>query len=240
MSTQTESASPEPASADTPDLSETDLPETQGDVVMTVTQAALSTVLGIRSEEDRPEQLGLRVEITGVSGPEYTYDLSFDDLPGAGETAGASEGAIADPHLYRVGDLTVIIPADSVERLRGAELDLPRNAGQGGLVIRNPNRPDPLAGIEVELSGDVAEKVTQLLEQSINPALAAHGGFATLVGVDEDNRVYVTMGGGCQGCSVSAVTLTEGIKKSILEHIPEVADVIDATDHTAGENPFYS
>lgn len=231
MSTQTEPVSPEPAPAHAAATA-----ETEGDVVMSVTPAALSTVLGIRSEEDRPEGLGLRVEITGVSGPEYTYDLSFDDVPG-GSTEGSDDPA---PHTYRVGELTLIIPLDSVERLRGAELDLPRNAGQGGLVIRNPNRPDPLAGIQVELSGDVAERVTQLLDQSINPALAAHGGFATLVGVDEDNRVYVTMGGGCQGCSVSAVTLTEGIKKSILEHVPEVVDVIDATDHTAGENPFYS
>ena len=72
------------------------------------------------------------------------------------------------------------------------------------------------------------------------PALASHGGYATLVGVDEDNNVYVTMGGGCQGCSASAATLKDGIRSSIMEHIPEVAEVIDATDHAAGESPFYS
>ena len=85
----------------------------------------------------------------------------------------------------------------------------------------------------------MAEKVTTLLEQRINPSLAAHGGFATLVGVD-GTTVFVTMGGGCQGCSMSAATLTEGIKVSILDAIPEVTDVIDATDHAAGENPFYA
>ena len=86
----------------------------------------------------------------------------------------------------------------------------------------------------------MAEQVAQLLEQSVNPALASHGGYATLVGVDEDKNVYVTMGGGCQGCSASAATLKDGIRSAIMEHIPDVAEVIDATDHAAGENPFYS
>ncbi len=80
----------------------------------------------------------------------------------------------------------------------------------------------------------------QLLDQSINPSLASHDGFATLVGVDDDNAVYLTMGGGCQGCSMSRMTLTEGIDRAIREAIPEVTDVVDATDHAAGENPFYS
>ncbi len=199
------------------------------DLVLSVSDAAMETVLGIRAEEPDPSALGLRVEVTGANGTEYTYDLSFEELANIG-----------DDHLtYQVGELTVAIPHDSVDQLRGAELDLPRSPGQGGLVIRNPNRANPLAGIDVELTGDIAEKVTQLLEASINPALASHGGFATLVGVDDDNNVYVTMGGGCQGCSASAATLTAGIKSSIKEAIPEVVDVIDATDHAAGENPFY-
>ena len=203
---------------------------TTGDVVMKVSAEALSTVLGIRSAEDEPAALALRVEITGTKGVEYTYDLSFEEI-----------AKLEDEHLsYTVDDLTVVIPTDSVEFLRGAELDLPRSAGQGGLVIRNPNRADPLAGVDIELTGDVADKVTQLLEQSINPSLASHGGFATLIGVDEKNNVYVTMGGGCQGCSASAATLTEGIQRSIKEQIPEVVEVIDATDHASGENPFYS
>lgn len=203
---------------------------TPTDLILAVSDAAMSTVLGIRGEEPDPDALGLRVEVTGAKGSEYTYDLCFHEL-----------SAVADDDVtYQVDGLTVIIPAESVDALRGAELDLPRSSGQGGLVIRNPNRADPLAGITIELTGDIAEQVAQLLEQSVNPALASHGGYATLVGVDEDNNVYVTMGGGCQGCSASAATLKDGIRSSIMEHIPEVAEVIDATDHAAGENPFYS
>ena len=204
--------------------------ETESDVVLAVTEAALESVLAIRAEEPDPAALALRVEITGSRGTEYTYDLSFEDL-----------SAVGDDHVrYLVGELAVAIPEASVENLRGAELDLPRTAGQGGLVIRNPNRPNPLAGVELELSGDIAEKVQQLLEGSINPALASHGGYAELVGVDEQDRVFVTMGGGCQGCAASAATLRDGIRRSIQEAIPEVTDVVDATDHEAGENPFYS
>ncbi len=208
---------------------ETDTP-TPTDLILAVSDAAMDTVLGIRGEEPDPTALGLRVEVTGAKGSEYTYDLCFHELAQRED----------DDVSYVVGDLTVIIPAASVDQLRGAELDLPRANGQGGLVIRNPNRADPLAGIQIELSGDMAEQVAQLLEQSVNPALASHGGYATLVGVDEDNNVYVTMGGGCQGCSASAATLKDGIRRAIMEQIPDVVEVIDATDHASGENPFYS
>ena len=199
------------------------------EVVLSVSDAAMETVLGIRGEEPDPSALGLRVEVTGANGTEYTYDLSFEELANVG-----------DDHLtYLVGDLTVAIPLDSVDKLRGAELDLPRSAGQGGLVIRNPNRANPLAGIEVELTGDIAEKVTQLLEASINPALASHGGFTTLVGVDDDNNVYVTMGGGCQGCAASSITLRSGVEGAFRKEVPQLGAVLDETDHTSGVNPFF-
>jgi Fe/S biogenesis protein NfuA len=197
--------------------------------ILDVTPRALERVLEIRAGEDDPASLGLRIEVTGVHGVEYAYDLSFEALAEAD----------ADDVTYAVGDLTVVIPAASVEQLQGSTLDVPSNPSQGGLVIRNPNRPDPLAGVgELELTGDVAEKIATLLEKRINPALAAHGGFATLVGVD-GATAYVTMGGGCQGCAMSAATLTEGIRASILEAIPEITDVVDATNHAMGENPFY-
>jgi Fe/S biogenesis protein NfuA len=196
--------------------------------VLEVTEPAIARILELRANEDEPDGLALRVEVTGVRGVEYSYDLSFEPL---------TEADDADV-VYQQGDLPVIVPADSTEQLQGATLDLPADAGQGGLVLRNPNRPDPLGADGLELSGTVEEKVQMLLDQRINPALAAHGGFAALDRV-EDDRVYVTMGGGCQGCAVSAMTLRDGIARSITEAVPEVTEVVDVTDHTAGENPFY-
>jgi Fe/S biogenesis protein NfuA len=200
------------------------------DAIIEVAPAALETVLGIRADEEDPEGLGLRIEITGTSGVDFTYDLAFDELA----------NAVDSDEVFDAGGITVVVPAESVDRLRGSVLDVPRSSGQGGLVIRNPNRPNPLEGVELDLEGSVADRVQQLLDQSINPSLASHDGFATLVGVGDDNAVYLTMGGGCQGCAMSRMTLTEGIDRAIREAIPEVTNVIDATDHAAGENPFYS
>jgi Fe/S biogenesis protein NfuA len=199
-------------------------------MVLTVTDPARDKILELRAQEDAPETLCLRIEVTGVQGVEYTYDLTFDPLSEADEAAGDV--------VESQGDLPVIIPGDSIDSLRGATLDMP-TTGQQGLVLRNPNRPDPLSGAHLELTGSVEDKVRQLLDGQINPALAMHGGFAALERVDDD-VVYVTMGGGCQGCAVSAMTLREGIARSIKEAIPEVSEVIDTTDHAMGENPYYT
>ena len=197
-------------------------------VVFTVTPEAIARILELRQQEDDPPGLALRVEVTGTAGVEYAYDLTFDPM---------AEADDADAQ-YQQGDLPVIVPAGSIEQLTGATLDIPAGGGPG-LVLRNPNRPDPLSGKHLELTGSIAEQVEQLLREQINPALAAHGGFAELKGV-EGEKVYVTMGGGCQGCAVSAMTLRDGIARSIKEAIPEVTEVIDTTDHDAGENPFYT
>src|SRR3546814_18886112 len=106
-----------------------------------------------------------------------------------------------------------LVPAESIDKLQGATLDVPAGGG-AGLVLRNPNRPNPLEGKHLELTGSVAVQVQQLLDQQINPSLAAHGGFAELKGVDGET-VSVTMGGGCQGCAVSAMTLRVGLAPSI-------------------------
>jgi Fe/S biogenesis protein NfuA len=196
--------------------------------VFTVTPEAIARILELREAEDDPTGLALRVEVTGTAGVEYAYDLSFDPVAEADE---------ADA-LYQQDALPVLVPVGSIEQLTGATLDVPTGGGPG-LVLRNPNRPNPLSGKHLELSGTVPEQVEQLLREQINPALASHGGFAELKGVEGD-KVYVTMGGGCQGCAVSAMTLRDGIARAIKEAIPEVAEVIDTTDHASGENPYYT
>jgi IscR-regulated protein YhgI len=80
-------------------------------------------------------------------------------------------------------------------------------------------------------------RVQYLLETAINPAVAGHGGVVSLVDV-KDRMVYLQMGGGCQGCGMADVTLKQGIETMIREELPEVVDIIDVTDHAAGENPY--
>ena len=89
------------------------------------------------------------------------------------------------------------------------------------------------------MSVDLKAKVQDLIDTMINPAVAGHGGFVELIDV-QDNRVYLQMGGGCQGCGAADVTLKQGIERLIKEEIPEIAEVLDATDHSAGSNPYYT
>ncbi|MDQ1429789.1 MAG: Fe/S biosis protein NfuA, partial [Actinomycetota bacterium] len=89
-----------------------------------------------------------------------------------------------------------------------------------------------------DLSGDVPQRVIAVLEQQINPAIASHGGHAELVAV-EDNIAYLRLSGGCQGCGMASVTLSQGIEVAILDTVPEITEVIDVTDHATGSNPYY-
>ena len=89
------------------------------------------------------------------------------------------------------------------------------------------------------MSEELATKVQELIDSTINPAVAGHGGFVQLVEV-KDNKVYLQMGGGCQGCGAADITLKSGIERLIKEELPEVVEVLDTTDHGAGANPYYT
>jgi Fe/S biogenesis protein NfuA len=81
-------------------------------------------------------------------------------------------------------------------------------------------------------------KIQRILEEKINPAVASHGGRIELIDVVNDT-VYIQMSGGCQGCAASSVTLKQGVERTLLEEIPDIAAVVDVTDHQSGNNPYY-
>ena len=85
----------------------------------------------------------------------------------------------------------------------------------------------------------IKKRVQSILDQEINPAVAAHGGLVELIDVKR-NEVFIRMGGGCVGCGMADVTLKQGVEKSIREAIPEVGAIMDTTDHASGRNPYYS
>jgi Fe/S biogenesis protein NfuA len=84
----------------------------------------------------------------------------------------------------------------------------------------------------------VADAIRRVIDTQINPGIAGHGGFIQLVGLEEETA-YVRMGGGCQGCGMAKVTLSQGVVKTILDQVPEVKEVMDITDHASGANPYY-
>ena len=197
------------------------------DSIVTITPAALEVISGLRAEEADPDSLGLRLAIASGPGEDFRYDLSFDEYLTAAFT----------DEVRTIDGLKIIVPADSVESLRGAMLD---HTESQGLVIRNPNSPAPLR-VEGLTSGDeLSAEIEALIAAEVNPALAAHGGFVTFVGHDGEGTAYLTMGGGCHGCSMSKATMLDGVQTMLVEAIDAVVAVRDLTDHSSGANPYYS
>ena len=192
--------------------------------IVTITEAALAKLLELRADKPDDDQLGLRVEVTSGPGEEFRYDLSFDEY---------LKAAFADEvrtSTGEAGSLKVVVPQASVPKLQDATLDY---TDTQGLVIRNPNKPE-LPNVEGLVRGDeLSAKIEVMVSDEINPALASHGGFVTFMGHDGEGTAYMTMGGGCHGCSMSVQTMLH-------EAIPEVEKVRDLTDHSTGENPYYS
>jgi Fe/S biogenesis protein NfuA len=106
--------------------------------------------------------------------------------------------------------------------------------------MRNPKRPEPIQLGTLVTTDDVALAVRTIVDEQVNPALAAHGGYVTFMGHDGEGKAFLTMGGGCHGCAMSRMTMLEGVQTMITEAVPTITKVVDATDHSTGENPYYS
>jgi Fe/S biogenesis protein NfuA len=206
--------------------------------VLTMTDEARNVVTDAMNGEAPSDTLALWVEVTGTRGAGYAYDLYFSELNLAPE--GAAIG--------RDGDITIVIPGASVERLRGSRLEF-ANEGGGGLVLVNPNSPSleeinpgvPAEILALGVEGTLGSIAVVVLEEQINPSIAQHGGRADLIAMDEEKGIaYIKLSGGCQGCSMSRMTLSQGIETSLRESIPEITKVLDVTDHASGDNPFYT
>ena len=205
--------------ADVPDTAEVT------ERVLSITDDALAKVLEVRGSEPDPESQALWVEVSGESGGAFTYDMYFRPVDEVG----------ADDAVHVDNGLTVVVAADSIDKLRGATLDFTSS----GMVMQNPNTPAARAPRPAaDLSGETAQSVIKVLEEQINPAIAAHGGWAELVAV-EDGVAYLRLQGGCQGCGLATVTLSQGIEVAILDTVPEITSVVDVTDHASGTNPYF-
>ena len=77
-----------------------------------------------------------------------------------------------------------------------------------------------------------------MFDEEINPAIASHGGYVTLLEV-KGGRALIQLGGGCQGCGMVDVTLKQGIEVRVKELVPAITEIVDTTDHAGGSNPYY-
>ena len=80
--------------------------------------------------------------------------------------------------------------------------------------------------------------VQELLDKEVNRSIANHGGKISIVNVSE-GRLFIAMSGGCQGCASSQKTLRQGFEVMVKRVAPEIVEIVDATDHAAGKQPFY-
>jgi len=185
---------------------------------LTITPIAKEQILAAIAEEER-QGLGLRVAISGRGPTGFRYSL---DLVAPGEN-------LPDDVVIEEGEFKIFVDKKSVPKLEGTTIDFVIRLQESGFKFDNPN----------SMWGDEnARKVQEVIDQKINPSIASHGGYVTLLDV-RDDVAYISFGGGCQGCGMVDVTLKQGVQVMIKEAVPELKDVLDTTDHAAGTNPYY-
>jgi Fe/S biogenesis protein NfuA len=129
---------------------------------------------------------------------------------------------------------TLYVDAASARYLDDAVIDIQEQATGSSLTIKAPR----IKGEAPKGDASLVERVRWLLDSEINPQLASHKGEVALDSIDADGVVYLRFGGGCHGCGMADVTLKQGIEKTLMARIPEIAGIRDATDHASGQNPY--
>jgi Fe/S biogenesis protein NfuA len=158
-------------------------------------------------------KIGAKIQVKG-------QDYSIEKI--------ATEKELEGLFFVDFGGFGVYINPDSQRLLQSSKIDFQDNK----LQIDHPRMHEP------RLQGTVKERVQKILDEQINPMVETHGGVINLIDVVEET-VYIEMGGGCQGCGMSTVTLKKGVETAIKDNIPEINHILDTTDHAAGTNPYY-
>ena len=177
------------------------------------------------------EEDGLQALRIAVEGSPFApnYELTLVDSDSRGESDMEVDA----------GSFTVLVDEASADRLNGATVDFVETIQESGFQIT----PDPdavkAAMDDAGPAGELADRVTHVLDTEINPAIAAHGGVINLVDV-QGTEIFIEMAGGCQGCAMSRMTLRQGVERMVSQSVPEVTAIHDVTDHASGDNPYFT
>lgn len=172
----------------------------------------------------------LRIAMHGSPAvPEFELTLVGDD-----ERRG-------DEREVELDGLKVLVAEAHAPALEGATVDFVERVNESGFQVtpRPVNGAEESTGAVEPPRGPIADRVQEVLDQQVNPAIASHGGAITLIDV-RDTEVYLEMSGGCQGCAMSRLTLRQGVERMLRQAIPELTGVHDITDHASGVNPYFS
>lgn len=192
--------------------------------MLTFTDAARERVFAF-IEQGFVDDAALRVAVAGSPlAPLYQISLvEYDERA-------------PDDRVFTAGGFKLLIDGESAERLDGATVDYVERDGEEGFEVR---AEEPATNGASAPEGPLAERVQKVIADEINPAIASHGGFITLRDV-KDEIVYIEMSGGCQGCGMARVTLSQGVERMLKKAVPELVGVEDVTDHDAGEKPYFA
>jgi Fe/S biogenesis protein NfuA len=184
--------------------------------LLAITASALERVRDFRAAAPDASDRVLSVRVTGEADGEYVCALSLEPLA----------KVRASDTVQHERDLAIVVAL--------ALPTLPMSPGAGP-AVRPPGPPTtPGAGLDT----DAARRVTAVLDREVNPSIASHGGHAELAGI-EGATAYLRLGGGCQGCGMATVTLSQGIEVAITQAVSEIDRVVDVTDHASGTNPYF-
>jgi Fe/S biogenesis protein NfuA len=189
--------------------------------MITITDVAQTKILELMAKSESPVK-GLRIGAKSVSPLKVDFRMAF---------IAVDEDTSADTVIPFEG-FEVFADEESAPNIGEAVVDYIDGLMGSGFKIERPLVVPP------ELSGPVAQRIQQVLDEQVNPAVAGHGGHVSLIDV-KDNTAYVQLGGGCQGCGMADVTLKQGIEVMIKEAVPEIEEILDVTEHADGENPYY-
>ena len=168
----------------------------------------------------------VRIQVASPSPLDPRYEITLID----------DDEKCAEDLVFGQQGFDVVVDPESAKLLEGASVDWGESLMESGFKVENPN----LAPIGSKpLQGPLAERVQQVIDQYVNPGVAQHGGHVTLVEV-RDDVVYLQMGGGCQGCGMASVTLSQGIERILKEQVPEIVGIQDVTNHSAGDSPYFT
>ncbi|RUR51615.1 Fe-S biogenesis protein NfuA [Vreelandella populi] len=131
--------------------------------------------------------------------------------------------------------INVFLDKNSLAFLEEAVVDFNADRMGGQLTIKAPNAKMP----KVNADSPLEDRINYVLYSEINPGLASHGGEIKLVELTEQKMAVLAFGGGCQGCAAVDLTLKDGVEKTLMERIPELAGIRDVTDHTDTTNAYY-
>lgn len=190
-----------------------------------VTDSAVTHFLSLIEAEESDTEMNLRLDVKNPGTADADVQISF--CPKGEESNNDAS--------IQCGRFVLFIAKDALLALKDASIGYVKNETGGQLSIKAPH----LKGKQFDAHTPFDEKITYLLETEVAPNLASHGGFVKLVKIEEPGKVFLQLGGGCQGCGMAKQTLQQGIERLLKARLPEIKEIIDVTDHASGSNPFY-